>query len=223
MLNKKELALIVILALVLGFAISLMETLEIFLYTSLSVLLIFLINITAKKLTAFYYDTDIEIRLWELRRTGFFYFVGVLPVTTPSPHHKFKHPFPLGIFVPILSAVLTFGNFTWMASYVFDAKEKIYKAAKRHGLYKFSEITEFHLGLIAASGIVANLALAFVGYLIGLPEQMNFVTLSIWFAFFNMLPISDLDGNKVFFGNLVLWATLASICFIGVLYTLFVI
>lgn len=223
MLNRKEITVIIMLAVILAFVISLVETLEIFLYVLLSVFLIFIINITAKKVASFYFDTEIEIKLWEIKRVGLFYFIGLIPVTTPHPSHKLKHPFPIGVFLPIIAKVLSIGYLNWMACFVFDAKAKIYRAAKRHGLYTFSEINEAHLGLIAAAGIVANLIFAMIGYSIGLPEQMNFVKLSIWFAFFNMFPISDLDGNKIFFGNLVMWSCLATITLIGLFYTLFVI
>jgi len=211
MLNRKEITTIIILTIILAFVISLVETLELFLYALLSVFLIFMINITAKKIISFYFDTEIEIKLWEIKRYGF------------KTHKHFKRAFPIGAFLPVIAKVLSMGYLNWMACFVFDVKSKIYKAAKRHGLYTFSEISEFHLGLIAAAGILANLLFAIIGYFIGLPEQMNFVKLSIWFAFFNMLPISDLDGNKLFFGNLVLWSFLASITLIGLAYSIFVI
>jgi len=223
MLNRKEITAIIVLTIIMGFAISLLKSFELFLYVSLSVLIIFMINIVTKKIVGFYFDTDIEIKMWEIRRMGFLYFLGNIPVTTQSPHHEFKRPFPAGAFFPIITAALSLGYLTWMAGFVFDAKSKIYSAVKRHGLYTFSEISEFHLGLIAAAGILANLFFAIIGYFINLPEQMNFVKLSIWFVFFNILPLSDLDGNKIFFGNLTLWSFLASITFVGLLYTIFVI
>jgi len=211
MLNRKEIITITILALILGFVISLVETTELFLYSLLSVFLIFMINVTTKKIVSFYFDTEIEIKLWEIKRYGW----------TAGQH--FKKALPAGVFLPLIVKVLSAGYLNFMACFVFDAKSKIYKAAKRHGLYTFSEISEFHLGLIAAAGILANIIFAIIGYFIGFPEQMNFVKLSIWFAFFNMLPISDLDGNKIFFGNLVLWSFLASIVLIGLFYSIFVI
>ena len=223
MLNKKEIITITILTIILAFVISLVETLEIFLYVLLSVFLIFMINITAKKITSFYLDTEIEIKLWEQERTGLFYFINVLPLVVTHPSQKLKRPFPLGAFMPLIIKVLSLGYLNWMACFVFDTKAKIYRAAKRHGLYSFSEINESHIGLIAAAGILANLIFAIIGYFIGLPEPMNFVKLSIWFAFFNMLPISNLDGNKIFFANLTLWSFLSSITLIGLFYAIFII
>ena len=90
-----------------------------------------------------------------------------------------------------------------MASLVFDIKPHVYRAAKRHGLYSYSEVNESHIGTIAAAGVLTNLVFAVIGYLLGFAY---FSKINIYFAFFNMLPISELDGNKIFFGNLLLWA-----------------
>jgi hypothetical protein len=210
MFNKKEIITILIVTLILAFAISLVETIEIFLYTLLAVFLLIIINIIAKKIMAFYLESEIEIKLWEVKQYGF------------SPSQHFKKPVPFGAFLPLISKIFLFPiqGLVWMASLVFDVKPKIYRAAKRHGLYSFSEITESHMGLIAAAGIIANLIIALVSYLIGFQE---FTRLSIFYTFFNMLPISDLDGNKIFFGNIILWSFLASIVLIGIFFTLFVI
>jgi len=55
------------------------------------------------------------------------------------------------------------------------------------------EITEFQIGLIAAAGITLNLIFGVIGYLAGWPL---FTKLSIWYAFFNILPLSNLDGKN---------------------------
>ncbi len=221
MLNKNEIIIIAIVTLILAFTISLIETVEIFLYTLLTVFLILTINITAKKVASFYLDSEIEIKLWEIKRVGLLFLFWKFKKGS-HPSHEFKRPFPAGAFLPIISKIFLFPvhNFIWMASLVFNVKPKIYRAAKRHGLYSFSEITESHLGLIASAGIIASLISAVIGYLIGFPD---FARLSIYYAFFNMLPISELDGNKIFFGNIVLWSFLASIVLIGLFYALFTI
>jgi len=107
-----------------------------------------------------------------------------------------------------------------MASLVFDVKPRVYRSAKRFGLYTFSEVTEYHLGLIAASGIVINLILAIVGYFVGFPL---FARLNMYYAFFNILPISELDGNKIFFGSKIMWSFLASLVLIGMLFAIFIV
>lgn len=107
-----------------------------------------------------------------------------------------------------------------MASLVFDVKPRVYRSAKRFGLYTFSDVTEYHLGLIAASGIALNLILAVVGYFLGFAL---FARLNIYFAFFNILPIADLDGSKILFGSKILWSFLASLVLIGMLFAILIV
>jgi len=208
MLNPKEITFSLVAVLVLTLAFSFLESIEKHLITLIAVFLVVLINVFSKKIASFYLDSEINIKLWEIDRYGF------------RPHRFLKRPFPAGIFFPIIFSILTLGNFVWMASLVFEIKPKIHRARKRHGLYTFSEITEDHIGFIAAAGIIANLVFAIIGYLIGFSE---FSTISIFFVFFNMLPFSDLDGNKIFFGSIRLWAFLATIVAIGLGYTFFLV
>jgi hypothetical protein len=208
MLNQKEIINIVIITLIIGFATTLLKSFEIFLYVCLSIFVIISINIIAKKISSFYLDSEIEISLWELKRYGF------------KTHEYFKKPFLAGAFFPLISKIVLFpfSNFVWMASLVFDVKPKVYRAAKRYGLYNFSEMTEYHLGLIAASGIIANILFGIIGYLIDLPL---FAKLNIYYALFNLLPISDLDGNKIFFGSFILWSFLSLLVLIGMMFIIF--
>tara|TARA_Y100000034_G_scaffold119266_1_gene160870 strand:- start:18826 stop:19488 length:663 start_codon:yes stop_codon:yes gene_type:complete len=215
MLNKKEITAILIVTLVLAFTISLIKTWNIFLYSLISIFLIIVINITAKKIASYYLESEIEIKLWELKRLGLLYFLDIHPFKKAHPEKEFKNPFPAGIFLPIIFIVVSLGYLKWMASLIFDVKPKTYRATKRHGLYNFSEMTEDHIGLIASAGILVNLIFGIIGYLINFPE---FAKLNIYFAFFNMLPISDLDGNKIFFGNIVIWSFLAVLVLIGLGY-----
>lgn len=208
MLNIKEISSIIIIVLIITLSLGLFNNFSGFLYTLLAVLLIFIINILAKKITSFYLDSEIEIKMWEIKRYGF------------KPSKFFKRPFPSGILFPVIFSAITLGNFIWMASLVFDVKPKISRAAKRHGLYSYSEMAENHIGIIAAAGVIANLIFAVIGYLTGFLE---FSRLCIFLAFFNMIPISDLDGNKIFFGSLVLWSFLAALVLIGLGYVFFLI
>lgn len=207
MLNKKEIATILLTTIILAFVITLIQSWSGFFYVTLSIFLILIINTLAKKVAAFYLDSEVEVKLWEIRRYGF------------KPWNYFKKPFPAGVFFPFITKIILFplNSFVWMASMVFEVKPKVYRAARRHGLYSFSEMTEYHLALIASAGILANLIFAVVGYLINLPPEMKFAQLSIFFIFWNMIPYSDLDGNKIFFGSLVLWSFLASLVLIGLL------
>lgn len=208
MLNKGEISAILISVIVLAFSISLINNFSTFFYAIFLISLILLINILAKKITSHYLDSKIEIGLWEIKRYGF------------KAHHHFKKAFPIGAFLPVISTIISLGYFIWVAVLTFDVKPRVFRAAKRHGLYTFSEITEYHIGLIAASGIFANLLFAVIGYLLGFSE---FTKLNIYYAFFNMIPLSNLDGNKIFFGSLILWSFLSSLVLIGIGYILLLI
>jgi len=208
MLNSKEISSILIIVFIITLMICLFKGIDALPYTLLAVFFVFLVNILAKKITCFYLDSKIEIKIWEIKRYGF------------KPSHYFKKPFYAGILFPIIFSLVSLGNLIWMACLVFDVKPKIYKAAKRHGLYSYSEMTESHIGLIAAVGVIASLVFAVIGYLMGFSE---FSRLSIYFAFFNIIPISNLDGNKIFFGSLILWSFLAALVLIGLGYVFFLI
>jgi len=215
MISKKEGFVISLIIIILTLSLSLFTT-DLFSnwYAVLGILLavsiIILASVFAKKIMAYLLDSEIEMRIWEVQKYGL------------SPHQHLKKPFPVGAFLPVISAIILFPfkSFVWMASLVFDVKPRIYKGAKRYGLYAFSDLTEYHFGLIAASGIVINLLLAVAGYFLGFPL---FSRLNIFFAFFNMIPISELDGNRIFFGNLLLWSFLGCLVLIGMLFAIFVI
>jgi hypothetical protein len=217
MINRKEIALLVLITIITAFAVALTKNLTLdltlFLFALIGVFLLILVNILVKKTMAYFLESEIEIKLWEIKRFGF------------RTNQYWKRAFPMGAFIPLISKIffLSLNGFVWMASLVFDVKAKAYHAAKRHGMYSFSEMTEEHIGRIAAAGIFANLLLAVLFYFIGGDFGTLFAKLNIWFVFFNMIPISDLDGNKIFFGNLVLWSFLAIVTLIGLGYTFFLV
>ena len=208
MLNKKELSVFGITVLILGFTLALTDLRNLFLISLIYIFIIILVNIVFKKVAAFYWDTEIEIKHWEIERYGI------------KPHHHFRKPLQIGLIIPIILKILTLGWLNWTAALTFEVKGKTYRAARRHGIYSFSEVSEAQIGYIAAIGILGTLLGGLLGYLLGFEE---FAKLSIGYAFFNMIPISILDGNKIFFGNLTLWNFLAIIVLLGVLAIMFIV
>src|SRR3990172_9542279 len=114
MLEKKEIGTFAILTLVLAASISFPES-KIFFGILLAVFLILFLNIASKKIAAYYLDSEIEINPWQMERYGF------------KRHQFFKKPLPIGIFLPIIVALISLGNLLWMASMVFDVKPKVYR------------------------------------------------------------------------------------------------
>ena len=172
----------------------------------LSVFIIILLYVAAEKIAAYYLEAETETRIWALQKSSF------------KKGEFSSMGLPLGVILPVIVSLITLGNVFWMASLVFEVKPKASRSAKRHGLYSFSEMTESHIGLIAAAGVFIMLLAAVAGYLLGFN---TFAKFAIFYAFFNMIPLSDLDGNKIFFGNTVLWSFLATLVLIGIGYVFF--
>lgn len=204
MINLKEIVSILLVSLILGFIVSLFSSINAFLYISLIILIIILINVFTKKISSYYLDSEINIHVWEIQRYGF------------HPKNYFKKPILMGAIFPIVLKFISAGLINWFAVLSFEVKPKIYRTAKRYGTYAFSEMTEYHIGLIAVWGILANLVMAILGYLLGIPE---FTRLSIYYVAFNLIPFADLDGNKIFFGSRIWWIFLAIVTLIGIGYT----
>jgi hypothetical protein len=202
MITKKEIASVIIFSIILGFVFSIQDFQGLFLVSLGAVFLTILVNLIFKKMAAEYWDNEIEHSLWEGSRYWY------------APHHKFKRQIPLGVIIPIIVKILSLGLLNWSAGLTFETTGKKYKAAKRHGVYAFSEVTEEQIALIAATGIFGNILLAIVAYFANAPIIMK---TSIIYTFYNLIPISNLDGNKIFFGNLLVWNILAVLSLIGVL------
>ena len=129
MFNKKEILLILGIAVIFALALSFLKGLDVFLSSLLLAFLVLIINFVSKKVSSFYLDSKIEIKLWEVKRYGF------------KPTRHFKRAFPAGVLFPLLSSFFTLGNFTWLGAMVFETKPRVYSAAKKHDLYNFSDMT----------------------------------------------------------------------------------
>lgn len=166
--------------------------------TTLSFLIIVTINILAKKITAYKFEIDIKTKFWDLYQYGL------------RKDMHFKTPIPLA-WLPLLLALFTKGNLLWLGILEFDAKARPERSTKRHGIYRFTEITEWHLAWIATWAIIANFASAIIAYILGFEL---FAKLSIYFIAWSVLPIGRLDGTKIFFGSRALWTVVAAITLI---------
>ena len=200
MLTKREFFSVIIISILLGLVISLVESWNLLLTTTLFVFISIFVNIAAKKVLAYYLDVDIETKIWEIKQFGY------------KKHLHSKSPIQAGIFVPLIIKFITVGFVNWMACLTFDASGKVYRAARRHGIYSFSEVSEEEMGWIASAGIVASILFSVVAYMI---NQESLARISMTYAFFNIIPAFDWDGAKIFFGNVTLWSTLAVITLLG--------
>ena len=162
--------------------------LRLFYFYVLIFLAIFIVNILAKKIVAFYFEIETEIRLWEFSQYWF------------RKVDRFKKPLPM-VWLPIVLALLSKGHILWMALTEFRSRPGVGRVLKRH-VQKFYYPTEWHLALIVFFGILANNLFGVLAYFLSLNLLAKY---SIYFAFWNLLPLSSLDGSKIFYGSRRLW------------------
>ncbi|RMD67731.1 hypothetical protein D6817_00720 [Candidatus Pacearchaeota archaeon] len=149
-----------------------------------------------RKLVAYFYDASVEHRIWHLERFGF------------QPKQRFTSPMPLGLIVPFIFTLISLGKAFVVPLLTYETRPLKYRASRRFGYYSFTKMTEWHNALIGASGIVTCFLVAALAYMLN--DTLLF-KMSVYYAFWNLIPISKLDGTQIFFGNRILWSALAII------------
>lgn len=203
MFTKKEAIWIIIAILIGGFAIGLSSSLKPSLIGLLWAFIIILVSATAKKIAAPIYSIKIEHKVWGWQRWGWY------------ERSHFKKPIPLGIILPFFLSVLSLGTIRPLTLLQFDAENITQKRAlRKRGEYRYSEINESDLAFTSAWGFWALILLAIIGFFLKQPELTKY---SIYYGIWNLLPISNLDGTKLFFGSLFNWVLLVIIHIIALI------
>ena len=170
------------------------------------------VHVFSKKWAAGLLDCDVEHKIWGFYRYGF------------KAHHHFKKEIPAGVIVPLFMLFFSV-IFLWPAGILikfmgiltYEARALKSRAARRFGPYSYTELTEWHNGLIGIVGIVGLMFLAVIAYFIGYSDLSVLVA---YYMFWNMLPISNLDGTQIFFGNRIVWIVLEIVTLLFVAYAL---
>lgn len=173
-------------------------------------LIILTISVAAKKFFASLLESDVEHRLWTLERWGL------------HKQDRFKKPLPIGLVLPIIISLFSFGTAKLMSLLVYETTPKKTRAVRGFGhtsVYTYTSMTDWHNALIGSAGIVSVLLLALIAYFV--PWNIEpLARLATFYAFSNLLPLGKLDGTQIFFGSRVLYATLAIITLIFFTYAL---
>lgn len=165
--------------------------------------LIIILTIAVKKISAYHYAIKIEHSDWKLIRWWWY------------TRAHFKIPFPLGLIVPFFLAIFTIGYLKPFTFLQFNAENieevRILKKHGPRGSRRKEFINEADLGYAAATGFYVLLFLALIGTLIK-PYFPSFgydlAKYSIYYGIWNLVPASQLDGAKLFFGTTLLWSFL---------------
>jgi len=189
MFNKKEVISILIAGLVLGYILSFKTlTWMSWLIMACLALIVLFIHHLGQKFTALFYDCSTESSLWTVRQYSF----------KKSGHFRFDFPMwaALPIFLVWLTSIAA-SPLKWLAITTFEAAPLPSRVHR-----KYAELTDWDLALIAAGGLFFNAVLAIISQLLG---WNSFAMLNIYFIIFNLIPFSNLDGGKIFFGSVMLW------------------
>ena len=169
-------------------------------------IIILTVGIGSKKLAARQLDADVEHRIWNLSRLSF------------RPGSHFKKPVPFGVILPLIVTALSLGFIKLMTVMTYETTALKRRASKRFGAFSFTEMTDTHNAFIGATGIVSILILSFISYWFSPLESLARV--AAFYAFFNMLPFSTLDGTQIYFGSRLTWYVLGIITLIFAIYAL---
>lgn len=163
------------------------------------------VPVLVRKFVAYSLDASVKHRVWNVFHYG----------VKPGMH--FKKEVPFGLIIPLFFSLISLGLVKIMTFITYETRALKYRASKRFGFYSYTEMTDWHNGLIGASGIVSVLLVSLIGYLAGFEYLTK---LAAFYAFWNMIPVSKLDGTQIFFGSKILYSVLAVITIIFTLYGL---
>ena len=186
MLKKKELLILIISAILMALILSFYE-MQLQIDKFLSFLLISIIIIfsycISKKITAKVIDLEIEYKFWELKRYWF------------SAYAYLKKPIPMGLIFPLLLSILSNGYIKFLAFMQYESKALPGRFAKKSGIREWDD------ALLVFYSVLPLLILSLVANYIGGDFFYNLAKYSLFFIISNMIPISKLDGTRIFFGS----------------------
>ena len=204
--DEKEILIIILASIILAITVAFRNH-NIFYTALISFLIIIGINVLVKKIVGYNLETAVKTKFWSWYRFGL------------RTDMHFKKPVPM-IWLPLVLVLFTKGFFLWLGILEFDIKAKTERVSRRHGLYRFTDVTEWHMAWIATWALIANLIFAIAGYIMGFEL---FAKLSIYFIVWSTIPISKLDGSKIFYGSRILWTIVFTIAILLLLLTLTII
>ncbi len=199
MFTKREIIHLIISVVVLGFVFGFDDGSSTFIFSNwfrnlLLIILIVAIAVLFRelviKLMARRHEAISEYEIWNIKRVWF--------------DKELPFGFPLGIILTLFLSVGSLGKAFFTAIGVHKISE--YKSARTGR--KHSSLDYFEEAQICSVGILSSLFLAVIGILVGRIFGINmslFVSTNFFIALFNMIPLSSLDGAKIFFGSLLMY------------------
>jgi len=143
-----------------------------------------LVHDFAHKITARRYGGETEHKIWGIKRYWF------------AKHTISKKPIPIGSIIAVIITFASKGLFYFTAIESYDITQE----KKRRIGRKWMNIREFEHALIAFAGPAASMLFALILQAFNPTGILSlFITMNVTYALYHMLPISSLDGCKIFF------------------------
>ncbi|MEK6835500.1 MAG: hypothetical protein AABX55_00555, partial [Nanoarchaeota archaeon] len=142
-------------------------------------------NLLGYKLAAKYLGTNIKLKIWNSQK-----FKGKL-LRLKNIDLAYTTP-----ILAILIMLISNGRIFFSTVLTFTV-EKFKVLGKR-----FPYLTDYHVALIVVTGMFFNFILMLFFKLTNVELGIK---ISSWFILFNFLPVSELPGEKLFFGSRTLW------------------
>jgi hypothetical protein len=206
--TKKEIVWIIIAILIMGFMISFSLSPTYSLKILLISAIIILTSTITKKIAGEHFSIKIENTVLGLQRWGYY------------RRSHFNKPIPLGLILPFFISIISLGIIKPFWLLQFDSEnimKKRIQRARGEGNYRRTEINESDLGFTAALGFWALILLAIIGFFLKQPELTKY---SIYYGIWNLIPLGNLDGIKLFFGSIINWILLAVVYVIALIVVL---
>jgi len=218
--NKKEIVALAISILFMGVALGFNDKQEVFVLNYflanmfMMILMVgfaFIVHQLGHKLVAYLSGFRTEYKLWGLQQLRFWPLykrwtvlrTAQFPKTVKIWGKEFViESFPVGLVIAFFVTVLSNG---WIYFLAIGQYNLLIERTSRIGK-KFVEVTDFEEAKIALAGPMANIVLMVIAAMFNQHGTFdNFIWINGALALFYMIPISQLDGAKVFFSSRVLY------------------
>jgi hypothetical protein len=206
MIKTKEVTWILIAIIIFEFIVLFPNNREISLGLLLVPVLVILTPIITKKIFSKHFNIKVEHKILEFQRFGW------------SKSSQYKKPFPIGLIFPIAVSFLSYGFLKPLTLLQFDVENiPERRLLKKRGMVRKMDINECDIAFTATLGFYSLLVLAIIGNILGYDSLTKY---SIYYGFWNLFPVLNLDGLKIFFGSFLNWSILAIIFLIALVLVL---
>jgi Zn-dependent protease len=150
---------------------------------------IILVNVVAKKITAHYLEVNSSVHIWDFRQYWF------------AESWKFARPAPIGLLLPPILIVFTYGAIKWLGMLQTEFEAKLTKLIRKRKPWSYPGLRNLDVSLILLAGFLANIILA----LLAVKLSPQLAALTLLYCFYNLIPIGKLDGFQLLVNNRALY------------------